>query len=352
MYPIERDLLTLKSYVHNRAHPEGSIAQGYLAQESLTFCSRYLSVVETVFTRPIRNDDEGSQNETEESNLFCPGWPLGKKLDYRFSIGKRSRRLNSSLDDQSLAQAHRYVLFNVDAITIFREEHKRIVKGQNRSRRLPAYEIEKIHNKLFSEWFKKRVERMEEVHDQTLTEEIKWLARGPLKSVQRYSGESYASSRDRRPVEGDVNYYGKLKDIVELNYSGKIRRVVLFRGEWVDINRGCKKDKFGATLVNFSHLSHSSANLLDDPFVFGSQVDKVFYCEDPKNKGWSVVRHIKVKDVFYMGSVTGQDVDQGQSDGTFNASHLHKIGDDGDDGEDVTSDMEHDGTDNEEDDVV
>ncbi|GKD47930.1 hypothetical protein Tco_1276906, partial [Tanacetum coccineum] len=66
------------------------------------------------------------------------------------------------------------------------------------------------------------------------------------------------------------------------------------------------------------------ANLLDDPFVFGSQVDKVFYCEDPKNKGWSVVRHIKVKDVFDMGSV--------------NASHLHRIGDDG---EDVTSDMEH-----------
>ncbi|GKF99154.1 hypothetical protein Tco_0297937, partial [Tanacetum coccineum] len=62
---------------------------------------------------------------------------------------------------------------------------------------------------------------------------------------------------------------------------------------------------------------------------------------DPKNKGWSVVRHIKVKDVFDMGSVTGQDVDQGQSDGAFNVSHLHRIGDDG---EDVTSDMEHDGT--------
>ncbi|GJU97116.1 transposase, Ptta/En/Spm [Tanacetum coccineum] len=42
-----------------------------------------------------------------------------------------------------------------------------------------------------------------------------------------------------------------------------------------------------------------------------------------------------------MGSVTGQDVDQGQSDGAFNVSHLHRIGDDG---EDVTSDMEHDGT--------
>ena len=113
-------MLTLKSYVHNRAYPEASIAEGYLAQESLTFCSRYLSGVETVFTRPIRNDDEGRQNETEESSLFCPGRPLGK-LDHRFSIGKRNRSSNYSLDDQSLAQAHRYVLFNVDAVTIFRE---------------------------------------------------------------------------------------------------------------------------------------------------------------------------------------------------------------------------------------
>ena len=30
MYPIERFLLTLKQYVRNRAHPEGSIAKGYL----------------------------------------------------------------------------------------------------------------------------------------------------------------------------------------------------------------------------------------------------------------------------------------------------------------------------------
>nr|XP_043619730.1 uncharacterized protein LOC122591531 [Erigeron canadensis] len=45
MYPIERDLSTLKSYVNNKAYPEGSIAEGYLARESLTFCSRYLSGV-------------------------------------------------------------------------------------------------------------------------------------------------------------------------------------------------------------------------------------------------------------------------------------------------------------------
>ncbi|XP_019236804.1 PREDICTED: uncharacterized protein LOC109217034 [Nicotiana attenuata] len=42
MYPFERYLRILKSYVCNYARPEGSIAEGYLAEESLTFCSRYL----------------------------------------------------------------------------------------------------------------------------------------------------------------------------------------------------------------------------------------------------------------------------------------------------------------------
>ncbi|GKE33838.1 hypothetical protein Tco_1453160, partial [Tanacetum coccineum] len=79
--------------------------------------------------------------------------------------------------------------------------------------------------------------------------------------------------------------------------------------------------------------------------------DKVFYCEDPKNKGWSVARHIKLKDVFDMGSATAQGVDQDQSDGTFNVSHLDRIGDDGDDRKDVTSNLKHDGTDDEEDEV-
>ncbi|KAK1378472.1 hypothetical protein POM88_025216 [Heracleum sosnowskyi] len=43
MWPIERYLCKLKSYVHNRSKPEGSIAEGYLAEECLTFCSRFLN---------------------------------------------------------------------------------------------------------------------------------------------------------------------------------------------------------------------------------------------------------------------------------------------------------------------
>lgn len=46
---------TLKDYVRNKAHPEGSIAEGYLIDECLTFCSRYLHGVDTKFNQVERN---------------------------------------------------------------------------------------------------------------------------------------------------------------------------------------------------------------------------------------------------------------------------------------------------------
>ena len=55
MYPIERRLYTLKRYVMNRARPEGSIVEAYIADECLTFCSRYMDDVDTRFNREPRN---------------------------------------------------------------------------------------------------------------------------------------------------------------------------------------------------------------------------------------------------------------------------------------------------------
>ncbi|KAK1374253.1 hypothetical protein POM88_030446 [Heracleum sosnowskyi] len=54
MFPIERYLGKLKSYVRNRIKPEASIAEGYLVEEYLTFCSRFLN-----------NDEAG------RSSKFC-----------------------------------------------------------------------------------------------------------------------------------------------------------------------------------------------------------------------------------------------------------------------------------------
>lgn len=52
-----RYLGTLKSYVRNKSRPGGSIAQGYVAEECLTFCSLYLTdYVESKFNQTTRNE--------------------------------------------------------------------------------------------------------------------------------------------------------------------------------------------------------------------------------------------------------------------------------------------------------
>ncbi|KAH1107411.1 hypothetical protein J1N35_011179 [Gossypium stocksii] len=84
-----------------------------------------------------------------------------------------------------------------------------------------------------------------------INDEVKWLFQGPNRVVKRYSTflingfmfhtksrkrlrrtqncgivvnssiTSYASARDSNLVEGNVEYYGLLNDIIELDYYGK-----------------------------------------------------------------------------------------------------------------------------------
>ncbi|RVW74534.1 hypothetical protein CK203_053767 [Vitis vinifera] len=48
MYPFERFMKVLKSYVRNRNHPEGCIVECYIAEESIEFCTEYLSNVDAI----------------------------------------------------------------------------------------------------------------------------------------------------------------------------------------------------------------------------------------------------------------------------------------------------------------
>lgn len=51
-----RSLMRLKSYVHYKRRPEGSITEGYLADWYLTFSSGYFQGVETCFSRLVRHE--------------------------------------------------------------------------------------------------------------------------------------------------------------------------------------------------------------------------------------------------------------------------------------------------------
>ncbi|KAI5338455.1 hypothetical protein L3X38_017726 [Prunus dulcis] len=45
---LPRYMKVLKGYVHNRTHPEGCIAERYIAEEAVKFCTKHLSNVSTV----------------------------------------------------------------------------------------------------------------------------------------------------------------------------------------------------------------------------------------------------------------------------------------------------------------
>ncbi|XP_077232589.1 uncharacterized protein LOC143869927 [Tasmannia lanceolata] len=310
MYPIERYLFTLKSYVRNRSRPEGSIAEGYLANECLTFCSRYLQSVETRFNRPLRNDDNRAHALEEEV------WGVFKHTSRLFG-----GPVIDDLDEATLILAHRYVLNNCNEIDEYRLAHLDAIRDQHP--RDQHWDIERIHNAEFPEWLKGYVRKLRDEGNDPVSENLRWVARGPSQRVKKYSGclingfrfhtkalerkrktqnsgvvvvaktPSYASRKDKNPIHEDKSYYGVLTEIIELDYYGS-RKALLFKCEWADYHadRGIKKDPLGFTLVNLNHCRK------DDPFVLASQVEQVFYVEDPTDKHWHVVRKTTPRDFF------------------------------------------------------
>lgn len=103
---LYRWFVRLKAHVRNRAHPEGSMAEGYKAEECLTFCSRFLAGT-TRFTRPSRNPEPSDMAK----DLFLFG-------SAGVAIGKAT--IVNQFDNKLLTQAHRYVLRHCDELEDFR----------------------------------------------------------------------------------------------------------------------------------------------------------------------------------------------------------------------------------------
>ncbi|XP_039119539.1 uncharacterized protein LOC120255833 [Dioscorea cayenensis subsp. rotundata] len=313
---------------------------------------RYLVDVETIFDRPGRNLTQVHHELLVKSYLFeCGGEPIGKVEV-------------PQLDDRSWAQAHRYVLFHYKAIDSLQIEYRNILKDQTRGRRSNARDLDRKFTETFHEWLGETVS-----HGKNVSEEIKFLAQGPNRIVKRYKGlvingfrfhtksrerfrrtqnsgclvtsstMSYASARDANPLEGNVDYYGVLNDIIELDYFNKFK-VVLFRCDWADVNnsRGLKKDRYGFTIVNFSRTIHTGKHILDEPYVFSSQVKQVFYSEDPKEPGWFVVIRNQPREVYDMGD---EIIDDGPWTECFPSSH-ESIFNDNDEGQWAREDVDED----------
>ncbi|CAL2275991.1 unnamed protein product [Prunus armeniaca] len=233
-----RYMKVLKGYVQNRIRPEGCIAERYIAEEAVEFCTKHLSDVNTV------------------------GVPLSQKME----VSKPLSGCTISLVDRDLLnQTHLYVLENTEEVLLYIKKRTKWLQDK--------------HNNTFIQWlhFKVQSELNGEEHN-GVSENLRLLAAGPsmtqddVRTVQN-SGVyllahtmQVASAKDKNPIVSNMN-----------NTSGLV------------------VDELGFTLVDLSKIGHRN-----DQFVMASQVKQVFYVDDPMHRGWSVVLSMPNREYNYV----------------------------------------------------
>ncbi|KAL5579308.1 hypothetical protein UlMin_011750 [Ulmus minor] len=143
MYPFERYLKRLKDYVRNAAKPEVSIAEGYVVDEALTFCSRYFDDVETRFNRPDRNDD--GIHPTRQLSVFESQCKPLEKQSY------------VELDNNARNKAEFYILNNSPELEPYLNAHKQELHVRLRE---GCLNINEVHRTEFAAWF---FEKLQEI---------------------------------------------------------------------------------------------------------------------------------------------------------------------------------------------
>ncbi|KAI3813595.1 hypothetical protein L1987_18322 [Smallanthus sonchifolius] len=245
----------LKAYVRNKARPEGSIGEGYVVEEALTFCSRYLEDIQTRFNRPKRNADASI--------------PKRKYSVFSSQCRPMSSKKIAPLCEMARISLGWFVLDISDEIKSYLSN----VKTE------------------FSRWLSAKVNKSPDC-----TDELRALAYGPL-SAYSYTARIVngvrfvVHRRDLRHTthnsgivsfgEDDTPYYGELKDIM-LKYFGDYS-VVVFRGKWFNTlgnRRIIKKDNI--VVIDVSRQSYVGSEWYDDQqYILMTQAKQVFYLEDP-----------------------------------------------------------------------
>ncbi|GKC67063.1 ulp1 protease family, C-terminal catalytic domain-containing protein, partial [Tanacetum coccineum] len=277
MYPFERYMGFLKGYVRNRYRPEGSIIQGYAAEEVVQFCTNYMDDV----------TDIGLPQPRHQGRLEGVG-----------TIGRKDVTPNT----EDLEQAHFTVLQNMTCIEPYIQEHMSYLARKNGRREQRWLEAE--HKKTFSQWLADKVIGMSPSNVNADVIQIGYRPRRVLqyqgydingytfytkkqddKSTVQNSGVTLiATTTDSSRMEiAKDSYYGVIDEIWELDYTTVV--IPILKCKWVDNTRsGVKVDNDGFTCVNLSTNGY-----LSDPFILAKQVDQVFYVEDPLDKNGTFV---------------------------------------------------------------
>lgn len=291
MYPIERRLLKCKRSVRNMARPEGSIAEAYIVDECLTFCSRYFNDVETRFNRPGRNSAR-DDSHTGDVSVFNHGVKFFGACQYLEADGA---------DYDKMVY---YVLRSCSEVVPYIDLCKEELKEQD-----SRINVDRWLAKNFAKWFQDHIGKLHE--EKKVSADLFVLACQPDRRVRVYSGcivdgvryhtvgrEKFRNTQNSGILtEGDhekeiIDFYGQLKSIVKLQYNssgGFHRSVVLFRCDWFHVgggkNPGLRDDG------HFKSINTARLWYKNDPFILTSQATKVFYVPDTAYGGsWRVVQ--------------------------------------------------------------
>ena len=110
-----------------------------------------------------------------------------------------------------------------------------------------------------------------------------------------------ASAKDTSQVVDLVSYYGRVTEIILLDYN--VLNLPLFRCQWAVRGNGVKVED-GYTLVN---LNQCQVSFNRDPYILASQAKQVFYSTKDDTSSWYVVlrgpsRRYSVLGDFCVGS--------------------------------------------------
>jgi hypothetical protein len=175
MYTYERFMSTLNRYTKNRARPEGSMVQGYSAEEVIDWCLDYIDP-----ENPI-----GNPNTRHHGRIAGVGI-LGEKT------------VNPELD--AYEKAHFLVLQHMKDVSPYIAEHMELLAQENPARG-QAW-LSRAHMTGFNAWFKNQIE----MESSSTSKSLRNLSRGPLFTVNTYQGYDingytfYMITQDQRSV--------------------------------------------------------------------------------------------------------------------------------------------------------
>nr|AAM92812.1 putative transposon protein [Oryza sativa Japonica Group] len=270
MWSYERYMAVLKGYVRNRAHPEGSMVEGYSTEEVVECCIDYLKDGYAIGV-PVPRHEGG--------------------LSGRGTIGKKRFVTH---DHKSFQEAHFSVLHQFVIVEPYIDQHIELIRANNKGRTTEW--IMKEHEHLFTDWLRD----LDLPEGQTTDEmTMKRLACGPstiVNSWQGYDINRYLFStraQDNKTcmqnsgvrVEAideageKQSYFGFMEEICEIDY-GHTMQFSIFKCQW------------------------------DDPWVLANRVAQVFYVKDPSNLKKDIVLPGKQKILGVDGVEDVEDYNQ------------------------------------------